>query len=46
MAIQIKPVAGRIGAELSDIQLSGDISAEDFDFINAALLKHKVLFFR
>ena len=46
MAIQIKPVAGRIGAELSGITLNGDISEQDFDFINQALLKHKVLFFR
>jgi taurine dioxygenase len=46
MTIQINPVAGRIGAQLNGIQLSGDISAEDFDFINAALLKYKVLFFR
>ncbi|WP_296179028.1 TauD/TfdA dioxygenase family protein [Pseudomonas sp. UBA1879] len=46
MAIQIKPVAGKIGAELSGIKLTGDISAQDFDFINQALLKHKVLFFR
>ncbi|MDH0748019.1 TauD/TfdA family dioxygenase [Pseudomonas sp. GD03842] len=46
MAIQIKPVAGKIGAELSGIKLSGDISEQDFDFIHQALLKHKVLFFR
>jgi taurine dioxygenase len=46
MAIQIKPVAGRIGAELSGITLNGDISEQDFDVINQALLKHKVLFFR
>ena len=46
MAIQINPVAGRIGAQLSGIKLSGDISAQDFDFINQALLKHTVLFFR
>lgn len=46
MAIQIKPVAGRIGAELSGVKLSGDISAQEFDFINRALLEHKVLFFR
>ncbi|WP_296254393.1 MULTISPECIES: TauD/TfdA dioxygenase family protein [unclassified Pseudomonas] len=46
MAIQIKPVAGRIGAELSGIKLSGDIGAQDFNLINQALLKHKVLFFR
>ncbi|TDV60317.1 TauD/TfdA family dioxygenase [Pseudomonas sp. LP_7_YM] len=46
MAIQIKPVAGRIGAELSGIKLSGDINTQDFDFINRALLEHKVLFLR
>lgn len=46
MAIQINPVAGRIGAQLSGVQLSGDISADEFEFINTALLKYKVLFFR
>ncbi|MFY1666688.1 TauD/TfdA dioxygenase family protein [Pseudomonas sp. Pseu.R1] len=46
MAIQINPVAGKIGAELSGIKLSGDISEQDFEFIHQALLKHKVLFFR
>lgn len=46
MAIQIKPVAGKIGAEVSGIKLSADVSAQDFDFINQALLTHKVLFFR
>lgn len=46
MSIQIKPVAGRIGAELSGITLGGDISAEHFDAINQALLQYKVLFFR
>ena len=46
MAIQIKPVAGRIGAQLEFVKLGGDISAENFEFINQALLKYKVLFFR
>ncbi|WPO98115.1 TauD/TfdA family dioxygenase [Pseudomonas sp. HR96] len=46
MAIQIKPVAGRIGAQLDGIDLAGDISAADFTFINQALLKYKVLFLR
>ncbi|EJN34734.1 putative taurine catabolism dioxygenase [Pseudomonas sp. GM78] len=46
MTIQIKPVAGRIGAQLEGVKLGGDISAEAFEFINQALLKYKVLFFR
>ncbi|MGE6387490.1 TauD/TfdA dioxygenase family protein [Pseudomonas sp. NPDC078416] len=46
MAIQIKPVAGKIGAEVTGIKLSADVSAQDFDVIHQALLKHKVLFFR
>jgi len=46
MTIQVKPVAGRIGAQLEGVKLGGDISAEAFEFINQALLKHKVLFFR
>ena len=46
MTIQVKPVAGRIGAQLEGVKLGGDISAEAFEFINQALLKYKVLFFR
>eukprot|EP01030_Chromulinospumella_sphaerica_P002328 gene2328-2281_t len=46
MTIQIKPVAGRIGAQLEGVKLGGGISAEAFEFINQALLKYKVLFFR
>ncbi len=46
MTIQIKPVAGRIGAELSGVKLSGAVSDEDFAIIEQALLKYKVLFFR
>ena len=36
MTIQIKPVAGRIGAQLDGIKLGGDISAQAFEFINEA----------
>ena len=46
MTIAIKPVAGKIGAELVGIKLSASIGAEDFEVINQALLKYKVLFFR
>ncbi|BCL75854.1 hypothetical protein JHS3_15900 [Jeongeupia sp. HS-3] len=40
------PVAGRIGAEIRGVQLSGELSADVTADINAALLKHKVVFFR
>lgn len=46
MTIQITPVAGRIGAELSGVKLGGDVSEENFSVIHQALLKYKVLFFR
>ena len=46
MAIQIKPVAGRIGAELSGVNLTTAITDAEFSTINNALLKYKVLFFR
>ncbi|GLS24034.1 hypothetical protein GCM10007874_70550 [Labrys miyagiensis] len=42
----IKPVAARIGAEISGVKLSGDLPAETVAAINAALLRHKVIFFR
>ncbi|RWE71571.1 MAG: TauD/TfdA family dioxygenase, partial [Mesorhizobium sp.] len=45
-ALTIKPVAARIGAEIADIKLSGDLSDEEIAAINAALLQHKVIFFR
>jgi alpha-ketoglutarate-dependent taurine dioxygenase len=46
VAIQIKPVAGRIGAELSGVNLATAITDAEFSTINNALLKYKVLFFR
>jgi taurine dioxygenase len=44
--IAIRPVAGRIGAELSGIRLSGDLSAAQVTTVRNALLAHKVVFFR
>ncbi|MDF0582029.1 TauD/TfdA dioxygenase family protein [Bradyrhizobium yuanmingense] len=38
--------AARIGAELANIKLSGDLSNETIKAINDALLEHKVVFFR
>jgi taurine dioxygenase len=44
--LAIRPTTVRIGAEISGVALSGDLSTETIDAINAALLHHKVLFFR
>ncbi|MFF7705778.1 TauD/TfdA family dioxygenase [Pseudomonas sp. NPDC007930] len=46
MALSIEPVAGRIGAQINGITLSGDLPRAQFEQIEHALLKHKVLFFR
>jgi alkyl sulfatase len=42
----VRPVAGRIGAEISGITLSGDLEATTVNRIRRALLQYKVLFFR
>ncbi|WP_050478954.1 TauD/TfdA dioxygenase family protein [Herbaspirillum rhizosphaerae] len=44
--LDLHPVAGRIGAEIRDVRLSGDLGATTFGAIRQALLKYKVLFFR
>lgn len=46
MGISIQPVAGKLGAQVSGIQLSGDLDPETFQEVHQALLRHKVLFFR
>ena len=46
MAIQINPVAGKIGAALTGVHLGSELSDTDFQTINNALLQYKVLFFR
>ncbi|MBD1550764.1 TauD/TfdA dioxygenase family protein [Pseudomonas typographi] len=46
MAINVQPVAGRIGAQIDGITLSGDLPPEQFEAVQQALLRHKVLFFR
>jgi taurine dioxygenase len=40
------PVAGRIGAEIRGLRLSGQLPPETFAALKQALLKHKVLFLR
>lgn len=44
--LDIRPVAGRIGAEIRGVQLSGDLDGETVRAIEAAVVRHKVVFFR
>lgn len=44
--LEIEPLTGSIGAEVSGIALSGDLPAEVVAALSDALVKHKVLFFR
>ena len=45
-SLDIHPVTGRIGAEIRGVQLSGDLDAGTVQAIEAALARHKVIFFR
>ncbi|WP_322069127.1 TauD/TfdA dioxygenase family protein [Paraburkholderia bannensis] len=44
--LSIHPITGRIGAEIRGVRLSGDLQPAALEAINAALLRHKVIFFR
>ncbi|MFW2852581.1 TauD/TfdA dioxygenase family protein [Sphingomonas sp. TX0543] len=44
--LEIVPVAGRIGAEIRGVKLGGDLEPETIAAIRAALVRHKVIFFR
>ena len=44
--LQIRPVAGRIGAEIAGVRLSGSLAPETVKEIWQALLRHRVIFFR
>jgi alpha-ketoglutarate-dependent taurine dioxygenase len=44
--LDIAPVGGRIGAEVRGVSLSADLDAETLAAVRAALVRHKVLFFR
>ncbi|MCS4064361.1 TauD/TfdA family dioxygenase [Pseudomonas putida] len=46
LELDIHPVAGRIGAEIRGVQLSADLDAVTIEAIQAALVQHKVIFFR
>ncbi|SAK46517.1 taurine dioxygenase [Caballeronia calidae] len=43
---QVRPIGGRIGAEVRGVTLSADLDDAAIDAINKALLERKVLFFR
>ena len=43
--LDVRPIAGSIGAEIHGLDLSSPLSAEVFDQIHAAFLDHLVLFF-
>jgi taurine dioxygenase len=45
-AIEVRPIAGALGAEISGIDLANDLNDGVFDFVQDALLKHNVIFFR
>lgn len=44
--LRIRRLAGRIGGEVQDLRLSATLDAEVIAQLEAALVKHKVLFFR
>jgi alpha-ketoglutarate-dependent taurine dioxygenase len=44
--LNLRPLAGRIGAQIDDIRLAGDLPDAAIAAIEAALSKYKVLFFR
>jgi taurine dioxygenase len=44
--LDLTPLTVRIGAEIGGVKLSGDLPDETIAAINAALLRHKVIFFR
>jgi alpha-ketoglutarate-dependent sulfate ester dioxygenase len=45
-SLNVTRLAPRIGAVVGDVTLSGDLPEETIAAINAALLRHKVIFFR
>jgi alpha-ketoglutarate-dependent sulfate ester dioxygenase len=45
-SLDIHPVAGRIGAEIRGVRLSGELEPATVESIRQALFKYKVIFFR
>ena len=46
ISLDVLPVGGRIGAEVRGVALSADLPVDRLKAIRAALVRHKVLFFR
>jgi taurine dioxygenase len=46
LELDIAPVGGRIGAEIRGVRLGGDLDDPTIAAIRAALVRHKVIFFR
>lgn len=46
ISLDIRPVGGRIGAEVRGLKLSADLPRDQLSAVRAALVRHKVLFFR
>jgi taurine dioxygenase len=46
LGFDVRPIAGHIGAEIHGVDLSQPLDAETVGAIRAALLKHRVVFFR
>jgi taurine dioxygenase len=45
-AFDVSPVNGTLGAEISGVDLASDLDAATIDALAAALVRHKVIFFR
>ena len=45
-SIEVRPVAGALGAEIHGIDLADSLSDEQFDAVHRAFLDHQVIFFR
>jgi taurine dioxygenase len=45
-SIQVEPAESALGAEISGVDLAGDLSAQTISEIRSALLEHLVIFFR
>jgi len=44
--IEIRPIAGALGAEISGVDLRSELSNQQFDTVHRAFLNHHVIFFR